>query len=291
MNAAAEHIAGQILLDVSAEDYQRRELGVATSGVLSRLRTQTLAHHKAWAESPDDNETPAKVFGKAYHCRVLEPERFAATYITGPIDPPNRPSRRQREAKKQGPSTIAAIEFWDAWDSENAGRLVLPAEDFERIEAMYAALLKHDVAAGIMREGQSEVTLRWVDEGTGVRCKARADWWKPGQFFMDLKTTDDASPDAFKRSIENYGYHIQHAHYCEGARACGEPVRNYLILAQEKEAPYLPAVYHIDAAAEVRGYELRARGLERLSRAIAANKWPGYTGINEISLPAWALKD
>lgn len=283
---------GQILLDVPAAEYQRRELGTATSGVLQRLRTQTPAHIKAWAATRDDDDTPAKVFGKAYHCRVLEPEVFTATYCAPPPADAPRDLRHLRTAKKPSEATLESIAFWDAWYAEHEGQIALPREAFEQIEAMHAALMAHPVAAGIMRDGVSEVTMRWVDEATGVPCKARADWWvESRKLLMDLKTTDDASPEAFSRSIDRYGYHVQHAHYCDGARVCGIGVQHYLILAQEKEPPYLPAVYSIDAAAEVRGFELRERGLEILRRCRESNEWPGYSGITEISLPAWALKD
>lgn len=283
---------GQILLDVPAADYQRRELGTATSGVLQRLRTQTPAHIKAWAAANDDGDTPAKVFGKAYHCRVLEPEVFAATYCAPPPEDAPRDLRHLRKAKNPSDATRESIAFWDAWEAEHKGQIMLPRDAFEQIEEMYAALLAHPVAAGILKDGVSEVTMRWTDEASGVPCKARADWWVQARsLLVDLKTTDEASPEAFARTVDRYGYHVQHAHYCAGAQACGMPAQHYLILAQEKDPPYLPAVYSIDAAAEVRGFELRERGLEILRRCRESNIWPGYAGITEISLPAWALKD
>ncbi|AXI83143.1 hypothetical protein FUT69_00620 [Xylella taiwanensis] len=107
--------------------------------------------------------------------------------------------------------------------------------------------------------------------------------------FVDLKTCNDASPGSFARSIDTYGYHIQQVHDCDGARACWVPVKNYLILGQEKQAPYCAAVYHIDAASEAKGLEIRATGLHTLARCTATEQWPGYIGITEISLPTWVL--
>lgn len=292
MNAALQdHPQGQILLNVPAEEYQRRELGTATSGVLHRLRTQTPAHHKAWAASADEGDTPAKVFGKAYHCRVLEPARFAELYCQVPEDAP-RDLRHLRSAAKPSESTLEAIQWWDAWAAENEGKVQLSRDDLERIEEMHAALMSNPVIATLMTEGESEVTLRWVDEETGVPCKARFDRWIEGRrIAVDLKSTDDANPVTFAKSIDRYGYHIQHAHYCEGARVCGMPLKNFLIIAQEKEPPYVAAVYQLDEAAEARGFELRARGMKTLQQCRETNTWPGYTGITELSLPAYALKD
>ena len=289
----SEQPRGELRLDVPAEDYYRRELDVARASGLGVLLEKSPAHYRAWVEAQEEHDTPAQVFGRAYHCRVLEPERFAQTYVAEPQDAPRRPSVTQRKAKKPSPDTVAAIAFWDAWEAENAGRIVLPAEAFDVIEAMHRTLVAHPVVRGLMKDGHSEVTLQWVDGETGVRCKARADWWSPQRRLLaDLKTTDDASPEGFRRSIARYGYHLQHAHYCDGAQAAGVPVRNYLILAQEKEPPYAVAVYHIDAAAETRGYELRQRGLRVMRECIDRGEWPAYgAGITEITLPAWALQD
>jgi hypothetical protein len=293
MNAQLrEPLPDGFLLDVPAEAYHRRELGVANNTALKILRERSPAHYRAWVDGQEQPESPAFLFGRAYHCRVLEPERFAREFIAEPADAPARPTTVMREAKKPSPSSIARVAFWDQWDAANAGKTVISADDYARIEAMHAALMAQPLVAGIMRDGFSEVTMRWVDEPTGIACKARADWWVPGRFFMDLKTTDDASPKWFARAIADYGYHVQHAHYCDAARACGQPVRNYLILAQEKEPPYVAAVYHIDAEAEARGFELRERGLQVLRNCLDTNTWPGYgSGITEISLPGWALKD
>src|SRR3546814_3281193 len=124
------------------------------------------------------------------------------------------------------------------------------------------ALMRDPDVAAIFDEGDSEVTLRWTDEATGLQCKARADRWNRLRRYMaDLKTTDDASERGFGRSVVKYGYDVTHAHYCEGARACGEPVDKYLIVAQEQKAPYLAAVYELDAAAESRGHDIRNAGM------------------------------
>lgn len=278
MSAQLQPVAGEILLDVPAAEYHKRELGVATNSTLRMIRERSPAHYRAWIDSADDNDTPAMAFGRACHARVLEPARYAVDYQVMPVFGDLR-SVKNRAAR-------------DAWCDQHPGATFISADTAVQIEAMHAALMQHPLAAGIMREGRSEVTMRWTDPETGVTCKARADWWKPGRFFMDYKTTEDACPAAFKRSVAKYSYHQQHAHYCDGAKACGENIDNYLILAQEKEPPYVCVVYHIDAATETRGYELRQRGLEIMARCIENDTWPGYgAGITELALPPWALQD
>src|SRR3546814_1066872 len=100
----------------------------------------------------------------------------------------------------------------------------------------------------------------------------------------------DWSSDVCSSDLVKYGYDVTHAHYCEGARACGEPVDKYLIVAQEKKAPYLAAVYELDAAAESRGYEIRNAGMQTMLGCLSTNTWPGYPrGIQPLALPGWAI--
>lgn len=286
-------MAPGIYPDIPAEDYHQRELGVVSAGVLRKLTEQTPAHYRFWVSEGDEGDTPAKVFGRAYHDRVLLPELFAKRYVGEPSDAPQRPTDAMRNAKNPNESSIERVAFWNDWDARNAGKIVMPAKGFALIETMHAALMSDPEIAELFGEGDSEVTLLWNDEATGLCCKARADRWiKHARKMVDLKTTEDASKRGFGRSVVKYGYDITHAHYSEGARACGEPIEQYLIVAQEKKPPYLAAVYQLDAAGESRGYELRKRGMETMAACLATNDWPGYPrGVQPLPLPDLAIEN
>lgn len=292
MNAIRQPVTtGTIEHGVPAEEYHKRELGVVSAGVLRRLNEETPAHYRAWIDDTDEGDTPAKVFGKAYHDRVLLPDLFARRYVGEPVNAPARPTDAMRNAAKPNQSSIERVSFWDAWEAENAGKIIMTADQFALIEAMYAGLMRDPYIAALFAEGDSEVTLRHTDEETGLQCKARADRWNRRKRYMaDLKSTDDASPRGFGRSVVRYGYDITHAHYCEAAKACGEPLDRYLIVAQEKKAPYLAAVYQLDAAAEERGYALRQRGIDTMAECLSNNTWPGYpSGVQPLAVPGWAI--
>lgn len=281
---------GEILLGVPAEDYHRKELGVISAGVLHRLAEQTPAHYRAWIDEREERETPALLLGKAYHDRVLLPDLFARRYVGEPVDAPARPTEAMRKAKNPSESSIARVAWWDAWEAEHAGKHVLTADDLALIENMRAALLRNRDVAQLLAEGDSEVTMRWVDPATGLRCKARADRWnRRRRYMVDIKTCEDASERAFARAVIRHGYDITTAHYAEGARACGEPIDHYYLVAQEKRPPYLAVIYELDAEADGRGTWLRERGMETMQRCLATNTWPGYpAGVNPLSLPPWA---
>lgn len=284
-----------IIHDLPADQYHVKKLGeLSSSGIKQLLRTP--AHYKAWVESDTDKQTPALLFGRALHCALLEPDVFAKTYTTEapPESAPRRPSISQRNAAKPSPATLDAIAFWDQWDADHAGLESISAENLEKISAMVASVQATPLAMRAISGGKSEVTATWLDEETGLPCKARADYFVNGKFpyVLDVKTCEDASPAGFARACAKYGYHIQHAHYCEGFRANGVPLTSYWLLAIEKEPPYAVGLYHLDAEAERRGYELRGRAAAKLKECVETGQWPAYAReVKAISLPKYALTD
>jgi hypothetical protein len=69
--------------------------------------------------------------------------------------------------------------------------------------------------------GSLEVSIAWVDEETGILCKARIDFTTtrlPACADRRREVHHGCERDAFMRSIWEYGYHRQGAHYLEGDR-------------------------------------------------------------------------
>lgn len=277
---------------IPAEVYHRRELGVVNNGALKILSSKTAAHYRAWVESGDEESTKALAFGQALHCAVLQSEVFEATYVEPVEHPFRRPSSAQRNAKKPSQSTLDAIAYWNAWEAEHAGLIDISIDEKRRLQGM-ADSIRRDPYAGPLfrREGVAEETMVWIDPRTGLLCKARNDYHIPSlRTTVDLKSTEDASDEAFKNSIARYGYHIQHAHYASGSAALGRDLDAFLLVAVEKEPPYAVVVHCIDAEFEGIGIELRDRAMDKLAHCLASNTWPAYApGIHRLSAPRWAL--
>jgi hypothetical protein len=280
VNAQLQPAPAALVYDEPAEVYHRKVLGeVSNSGLKRALRSPL--HYKAWVEdTAPQADTPALIFGRAFHCALLEPARYATAYAVEP----DFGDCRFKEAKATR----------DAWRSAHAGAESISAGDAERIGCMLDAVRAHPWAARAIRDGRSEVTLRWQDEATGLPCKARADYYVDGRarFVLDVKTCQDASPEAFARAIAKYFYHLQHSHYAEGFRSVDLPLRNFLFLAVESEPPHAVALYHIDAEAEARGFALRDRAMAAIAEGLRSGTWPAYSDdIVGLSLPNWAMVD
>ena len=235
-----------------------------------------------WARYLDPNRvtiepTPAMAIGSAVHTHVLELDQWDSQYAIAPesID------RRTKMGKAE----------WEVFTTAATGRTVLSRADAELVMRMGHAVYSHPAAAMLLNmPGKAETTHMWTDAATGLQCKCRPDWLTDdGSLIIDLKTTDDASPAGFRKSIANWRYHVQAAWYLNGIeQATGTRPDQFIFLCVEKRAPFAVAVYAADAEMIQIGAEAAARDLEVLATCKAAGAWPGYSDqIETINLPSW----
>lgn len=186
-------------------------------------------------------------------------------------------------------TTKAAREARD--EARAAGLVPLTRPEMEQAEGIAAAFRASPAAALLAEDGLPERSLFWVDDKTGIWCRARLDH-SNGLTTVDLKTTRDADPHKFGRDAATYGYHIQAAFYLRGIRALGlagdlEP--EFVFALVEKVPPYLTSTPALDAEALAVGDELVGRALRRYVECERTGYWPGYPAeIVTVSLPRWA---
>lgn len=274
------------------EVYHRREIGVASNSTLKLVDTQSLGHYLHYVRTgqAEDAEpvqdTEAQLIGRAFHCHVLEPERFENLYRALPDFGDMRSSKNR--ARK------------DEWlGYQPKGVTFLTPGQMLQVRAMRESLMRHRTARLMVERGHREVAFRWIDEETGLPCKAKADLWDEElRFFLDLKSCMSAHPDDFARTVTNFRYHVQHAMYAEGARVLDIPVDNFIFVPVEKTDPFFSAAYHVDAAAEEKGIEIMRRSLAKLHAAMVRwiegedldEAFPAYGhDIRPLSLPGWAF--
>jgi len=256
--------------------YYKRTLGEASKSGLDQV-ARSPAHYLAWVTDPeaDAPPTPAMKFGTAFHCAVLEPERFAREYVVLPDFGPLQSSTNR--AKR------------DAWIAERGHPECLSQSDYDTVRWMRDSVLSHPVAAPLFNgEGESELTLSWQDEETGLPCKARVDRaLRHKRVAADLKSCIDGSLEPFARAAHNYGMHRQHAFYATGFAALGEPLDFFGFVPVEKVRPYACAVYQLTREDVEKGARLIRRDLRRLADAVSTGEFPAYP-MADLALPAFA---
>lgn len=255
------------------EGYQRRRLDVARKSGLDEI-TRSPLHYWTWVHV-GKQETAALHFGKALHCAVLEPNIFDDRYAIAQ-DFGDCRYKANKEAK-------------EAWAATVEGKAIIDADDGERIQAMVSAVRAHPKSA-MLRRGVAETPLQWTDVDTGVKCKCMPDYYRKSlALAVDLKTTEDASPEAFARSVATYRYHVQAAFYMDGLRANELPCDHFVFVCVEKKPPYAVSVFELDEDAIEAGRRAAAANLQTLAECLATDTWPGYDQrIVKLSLPKWA---
>ena len=220
--------------------------------------------------------TPAMRLGTALHTHVLELDRWDQEIAVAPAC-----DRRTKAGK----------EAYAAFQDAAAGKTVISADDAEQVQAMARAVFRHPGAAMLLGlPGKAETTHMWTDATYGVECKCRPDWLTDdGSIVVDLKTTKDASPRGFRRSIGDFRYQVQAAWYLHGLeQATGRRPDQFVFICVEKEPPYACAVYAADAEMIERGHQQAMADLGELAACRAADRWPSYSDqIETIGLPGW----
>ncbi len=251
---------------------------------LDRVNFSTLKHigrspaHYLHAKMEGRTDTDALKLGRADHIAVLEPTRFLTECVewTG--------GRRASRA-------------WDAFEEEHKHQEILTTDEWAHSLALQRAVRGSVMAAPYLANGKSEATICWSHvspkigalDGYEFQCKGRVDFITANAL-VDLKTARDVSPDKFGKDIYNFGYHIQAALYSDGYFAVTGERKPYVIVAAEKDAPYVVQVYRITDDMLAIGRERYRSFLDLLNVCTESNHWPGYSA-NELDaeLPRWAI--
>lgn len=190
--------------------------------------------------------------------------------------------------------------------AQNAGKIMLPSNEYDDIIRMTEAVVKHPSAKVLLSGGLAEYSLiHKIGAGTNlvpgfealpvdITVGIRPDYWKrspddKGNFIIDLKSTEDARPEAFQREIEKYRYDVQAALYTDIHAAAIGPVRGFVFVAVEKKAPHAIRVYYAGPAMIRIGRHKYQQNLQTIAKCIQSGEWPSYpVTIDAISLPEWA---
>lgn len=262
--------------DISNEDYHC-SAGISRSGI-SKFKEDPLYY---WGEYINPKKPRAKEekkrsleLGNAVHCYLLENEKFNDCYTV-------IPKFSGKGSKKCKQEFIA----------EHNGKILLDQNDLEIIKATAGAVREHpDASLFLGEDSLVEKSFFWIDEDTGLLCKARPDIIL-GNLTIDLKTTDKAPKKWFSRSIHNYDYHIQAAMILDAQKAVtGTEPQVFLFIACEPKYPYLVKVYPLGQPSIDKGREEYKNELLKAQRYFISNQWRSIgKDMEEIDIPNYAF--
>lgn len=265
------------------EEVYHREWECLNASVLGYLKRSPL--YCKWRIENPDAGTPATDFGSATHCSVLEPEAFGERYMLEPQCPPGRNLRGWHNTND---FKAARQDLWDR------GFKLLSQKELDGCRTITDRIYDTpgEIRELLAAKSGTEVSYVAKDHSTDLLCKIRLDIEvADAQMVVDLKTTRDARPGPFERSVYQYGYHRSKPFYIDVLKTHEPTARweHYLFLVVENTPPYEVALYDLDPAAT----ELGRREVQKLMAQYlycdASNEWPGYpTHIQTIGVPNYA---
>ena len=245
---------------------------------LKHILTSPRHYRAALAKNRSDEEsTPAMQFGVAFHCAMLEADRFREEFVSVP-DFGNLQTKAARAER-------------DAWMVCHRGRPRVADKDRDRIRHMLRCVYDEAPAAELLAQTTArEVGAVWADEATGILCKGRIDALTPSHV-LDVKTAQSVDPGPFSQRAARYMYHAQLAFYVDGVRAVTGQDRAATIIAVESSVPFDCAVFELDEDTLNAGRDMYAKALRLLQQCQQEARWPGVGGgiALPFRLPAWAI--
>lgn len=270
------------LFDVPADVYHAGP-GIGSSNVRDLLRSG--AHYKASIEGKNkdeedelnERESKALLFGSAAHCAILEPDIFDIHYWT--INPKDKLDWRTKEGKAQRQELL----------DKHQGKTELSYKMFLQIAELSEYARSHPKVSKLLEGSLAEVSAYSPCPTTGVLRKIRPDCYNQKKgIVVDFKTTVDARPDSFLRSIIKHGYHIQAAYYLDALTSLNLPATAWCFIAIEKKRPYGIGLYMLSDQFLQLGRRKYQEGLATYAQCKSEGIWSNYSDrVEMLDLPRW----
>jgi len=226
--------------------------------------------------NPIRRETKNFSIGSAVHKLILEPHEFDDEFVVAP-----EINKRTKEGK----------DVWAKFEEANQNKTVLSKEDFYLCKSCSESVLQHDEAKLFLTGGVAESSHFGKLEGVSVKC--RPDYYREDiGVVVDVKTTQDASPDGFVKDVANFGYYVQAKFYIDTLESIGKKADKFLFIVVQKTAPFMVGMYELDPTALDFGKDEYLRALDIYSH-IEDFKMPIFkdtvdeTVVQTLTLPSW----
>lgn len=244
-----------IYKNLSIEDYHANRTIVSSTGVKEvKKSTRNFIHYVMYG----GKSSKAFDFGNAFEIAVMDAvngtdEFSQAVAISKTTEWQQKAVDENRELiKPKASKTYKALEL--DFKTENFGKYMIPdegeIESNKALKEMVRSCVNNKVVKKLLGQTEYQVSLCWKDS-TGLILKSRPDVSKSHKnVLVDIKTTKDATPEAFGRDVASYDYPLQAIMQMDGCVKTGfmKKVDNFFWLAVDKRPPYNFALYEFQKA-------------------------------------------
>jgi hypothetical protein len=168
------------------------------------------------------------------------------------------PYRNRKEFPLDSPTLQFGSDFHELMLFDRFPKKITAANK-KHLEAMHSQLKRVELFKKVMSLPDVAIEIPGFYEGH--KCKPDIRVPSLG-LLIDLKTTTDASPEAFKWSAKKFNYHLQAAHYLDVSNSIdGKNYKTFLFVAVEKSSPYNIYIHECSDRVLARGKELKEQAV------------------------------
>ena len=253
---------------ISNAEYHGRKTHLSSTNVRTHKKNRKQFKYSLTHELV--KQTKAMADGTAVHAFFLERDKFKTDFIIKPAD-----MRLNTKAGKE-------------WAQEHQSKIIIDSELGNNLYEMEKSFMDSPARLIYDKQGQSELSYFWDDLGL-VKGKCRPDWISnDGNIVVDIKTTTDASPYGFQKSIANWGYHLQLGWYLRGLQKLGLPAKEFIFIAIEKTPPFSVGVYRANKDMITYANDEINNLVYDIDESLKSDDFPDYTPeIMDLGLPNW----
>jgi hypothetical protein len=258
----------------------RYESGSVSNSQLTTLKRSVAEFYQRYILNswPDKEESDTLRLGSLVHCLALEPSKVHEKFAVAPDVKGN--TKEGKAAKAAFAETIQ-------------GKTIVSSGVFDRAQTCLLALREHAEASAILqfaKRSDAMIEKPIHGEWNGVAVAGTPDLvvLELG-LIVDVKTTSDASPAEFSKSVVNYGYHRQAAMYLELCQQAYGMADRFLFVVVKTTDPFEVAVYDLNFQALRQGRSELIELIDEYKRRSESGDWSAdwQKGVIELPLPRW----
>ncbi len=209
-------------------------------------------------QRPVKESTKVMQFGTLVHCLALTPLQFSQEFIIASYE-------RRTKAGKARYAELTAT-----------GKIIITPDEFERAQAIIAAMKAHPEARLLLTGGKKEKTFI-QERGRGLLpLKARLDIHHENQRLVgELKTIHNINQ--IKTTMQRYRYPLSAAFYRELAHAS-----TVIFIFVQTSEPYEVAVFEMSHLELQEGREQWQSALQQFDECWLKNEWPEAEPVTDL---------
>ena len=252
------------------------------------IREFALCPAKYRAGGEEDVENNSLLFGSLLDCLLLTPMQFSTRFALQPETYTDakgivKPFTKQSNTCKE-------------WIVSQGDKTIISADKLEEVRRAIEKINEDETISSFIKQSDAQVFISatWKDEGTKLEIPIKAlidllprEDSEYSSCVADLKSTRDASPINFNRSVFSFGYHIQAAFYLDMVNQVDNSRDTFCFIVQENKKPFQTGkrILHTDFL-EMGRNEYRA-ALANYCKCLKSGFFPSYDDTDE-AVQGWS---